>query len=214
METSNTISELAKAVSGMQSQLKSIPKNSNNPFFKSKYADLDAIWDGVRKPLTDNGLAVIQSIDKINNELTLVTTLVHTSGEWINSYIPVNAKASDPQSVGSAITYARRYSLSAILGVSADEDDDAEQAMARDKSKEKPVVISKKETTTEKPKVTPAQVKRLWALAKSKNITEDQIHNFIKKRYNKDSVNDLTVPEYDELCTMIEKANKKEEGKD
>jgi hypothetical protein len=126
METSNTMIELAKALSKMQGALKSVPKSSTNPFFKAKYADLDAVWDTVRKPLTDNGLSVIQTTYDQNEKIYLETMLLHTSGEWIRSCLPINAKEQNPQAIGSAITYARRYAISAILGVSADEDDDAE----------------------------------------------------------------------------------------
>ena len=123
-----TINELTKALSKMQGELTSVPKESINPFFKSKYASLDAIWDTIRKPLSLNGLSIIQLTGSDGNGIFIKTMLCHSTGQFVESYLPINAKASDPQSVGSAITYARRYALSAILGVSADDDDDAEAA--------------------------------------------------------------------------------------
>jgi len=129
MERSDTIAELTKALSKMQGALKSVPKDSTNPFFKMRYASLDAIWDIVRKPLTDNSLCLVRTPkEDYKGKLYLETLLLHSSGEWIKAELPLNAKANDPQSIGSAITYARRYSLSAMLGISADEDDDAEAA--------------------------------------------------------------------------------------
>jgi len=118
--------------------MKSVPKTSVNPFFNSKYATLDAVWETIRKPLSDNGLSVAQTIALVEGEISLETTLFHTSGQWIQSSLPINAKTNEPQVVGSAITYARKYSVSAILGISSDDDDDAEHAMARDNPASKP----------------------------------------------------------------------------
>ena len=143
MRRSDNISELAKALSAFQGAMKSVPKKQSNPYFKSKYADLDAIWDVVRNPLRDNGLSVVQTTDSdADGNLVLETTLFHTSGEYIGGTYPLTPMrqvkdvgweaSGDPQSLGSATTYARRYALSALLGISAEEDDDAEGAMNRD----------------------------------------------------------------------------------
>ena len=131
MERSESLVEFTKALSKFQGEITSVKKTSVNPFFKSKYADLDAIWDVCRKPLSSNGLALVQIPVELEGNLYLETLLIHTSGEYIKGYLALNPKATDPQAVGSAITYARRYAMSAMLGVSADEDDDAEKATAR-----------------------------------------------------------------------------------
>jgi len=131
MDRSESLVELAKALSKFQGAMRSIPRNSVNPFFKSKYADLDAVWDGVRKPLSDSGLSIVQTTVERDDRIYLETMLLHASGEYITTELALNPKALDPQAVGSAITYARRYAMSALLGVSADEDDDAEKATAR-----------------------------------------------------------------------------------
>ena len=94
--------------------------NRVNPHFKSKYADLAAIFDAARKPLSANGLAIVQTI----GDGVLHTRLLHTSGQWIASEHPL-PMSGRPQEIGSALTYARRYSLSALIGIAADEDDDA-----------------------------------------------------------------------------------------
>ena len=122
---SDTISELAKALSSFQGKMTAVKKDATNPFYKSKYATLDTIWETIRKPLSENGLSVAQTMDVKNDKDVLNTTLYHTSGEWISGMQSVNPVKDDPQSLGSAISYARRYSLSAILGIVADEDDDA-----------------------------------------------------------------------------------------
>ncbi len=129
MDKSETIGKLATALVAFQAEVKAVPKNEINPFFKSHYADLAGIWEVIRAPLSKNGLAVSQLMEGAD----LNTVLMHTSGEWLASRYPVNAKAQEPQAVGSAVTYARRYALSAILGIVADDDDDGEAAQGRAK---------------------------------------------------------------------------------
>lgn len=125
---SDSIGELAAALSLAQGEIVGAIKDSTNPFFNSTYADLASVWDAVRGPLTRNGLAVIQTTE-IGEQVELVTTLAHKSGEWVRGSCPIFAKALDPQSVGSAITYARRYGLASIVGV-AQIDDDGNAAQA------------------------------------------------------------------------------------
>lgn len=125
------LSELAKALCVAQSQIKGAVKDSANPFFKSKYADLESVWEAIRKPLTDQGLSVVQLMDWREGHPVLVTRLLHTSGQFIESVMPLFMKAQDPQALGSAMTYARRYSLAAIVGV-PQIDDDGEAAMNRE----------------------------------------------------------------------------------
>ena len=129
---SDSIGALAAALSKAQADITGALKDSSNPFFKSKYADLASCWDACRKQLAANNLAVIQTVyvhwDK--DESVLATTLAHSSGEWIRSELPIRAKDASPQAQGSAITYARRYALAAIVGL-AQIDDDAEAAQGR-----------------------------------------------------------------------------------
>ena len=130
MNQSEQINELSKALCTAQSQMTFAKKDSKNPFFKSSYADLSSVWEACREPLTKNGLAVIQTFDSNHDENTVivVTTLTHSSGQWINSRLKLPLVKKDPQGLGSAITYGRRYSLAAIVGVIADEDDDGNAA--------------------------------------------------------------------------------------
>jgi ERF superfamily len=120
MKTSEQISELAAALAAAQGMMENAVMNRVNPHFKSKYADLAAIFDAARKPLSANGLAIVQTI----GDGVLHTRLLHTSGQWIASEHPL-PMSGRPQEIGSALTYARRYSLSALIGIAADEDDDA-----------------------------------------------------------------------------------------
>lgn len=125
---SQDIGKLAEALSKAQSQIEGAKEDCKNPFFKSNYADLTSVWNACRKPLTQNGLSVIQTVESKEDKLILVTTLAHSSGQWIKSHLPIIITKFDPQTVGSAMTYARRYALAAIAGVSP-LDDDAEIAM-------------------------------------------------------------------------------------
>ncbi len=140
MNKSDNIGELAKALSKTQSEIKGAIMDSENPFFKSKYADLTSVWEACRKPLTDNGLAVIQTgvcLSEHPERVAIETTLVHASGEWMSGIISARPVKDDPQSLGSCVTYLRRYSLSALVGI-CPEDDDGNAATQGTNSKEPP----------------------------------------------------------------------------
>ncbi|MGI5828446.1 MAG: ERF family protein [Patescibacteria group bacterium] len=125
MQHSESIKELAAALVKAQAKITNAPQTKVNPFFKSKYADLSTVIDTIKKPLTDNGLSVIQGNEVSENGVVITTMLLHESGEWIESKLNMPITKQDPQAMGSAITYGRRYALSAIIGIASDEDDDA-----------------------------------------------------------------------------------------
>jgi len=134
MTTSEQINELAAALAKAQAAMKNAALNKTNPHFRSKYADLAGIRDAVIPSLTANGIAVVQTLDVLGHpacdsppRLYVLTRLLHASGQWIESRCQI-PDVPDMQKMGSAITYARRYSLSAICGIAADEDDDANEA--------------------------------------------------------------------------------------
>ena len=138
---SETIGELSKALGKAQSEFPQIKRSQKVNFataggtrIKYSYAPLSEIFDAIRKPLAENGLAISQPMTIIDGKLIVETVLSHSSGEWISGQILIESQKSDPQSIGSALTYARRYSLSALLGIASEEDDDAEGAMNRGKS--------------------------------------------------------------------------------
>jgi len=123
MNQSDQINELATALSKAQAEIQPALKDSVNPFFKSKYADLSSVWHACKDPLTKNGLSVLQMMDYKEGQLVLLTTLAHASGQWVRSCLPILSAKQDAQSIGSAITYMRRYSLAALVGVTTDDDD-------------------------------------------------------------------------------------------
>lgn len=129
MSQSETVGSLAKSLSIVQGKLQPAAKDSVNPFFKNSYADLSSVWDSCRSLLSENGLAVTQTAG--SNEQgnhTLTTTLLHESGEWISDTTILPLTKIDSQSVGSAMTYFRRYGLASIVGIVADVDDDGNAA--------------------------------------------------------------------------------------
>lgn len=128
------IASLAEALSKAQADFGQIDKRRTATIqmksggqFSYKYADLSDVLKGIRAPLAANGLSILQPIIQNEDHLLLVTRLLHSSGEWIESTYPLNTYAT-PQEMGSAISYARRYALTALLGIAADEDDDAQAA--------------------------------------------------------------------------------------
>lgn len=130
MQHSEHINELAAALAKAQGEITGALKDSANPFFKSKYADLASCWDACREPLSKNGLAIVQSPEMGADGLTLTTLLTHSTGQWIRSVFRMLPKDDTPQGVGSALTYARRYALAALIGI-AQVDDDGNQASGR-----------------------------------------------------------------------------------
>lgn len=130
MKMSENINELAKALSLAQGEMEGASKNAQNPHLKNRYADISAVWEVVRTVLPKHGLAVSQVMcdDTTEGNVCVESILMHTSGQWIASRCTLPAPKRDPQGYGSAITYARRYSLSAIVGVVSEEDDDGEAA--------------------------------------------------------------------------------------
>jgi len=133
---SESIANLAKALSIVQGKLTYAKKDSENPFFKSKYADLESVWDACRDLLSANGLAVVQLPGEyFEGTMALTTIITHSSGEWISQQMSLPVTKPDAQGAGSALTYMRRYALAAVVGVvQADDDGNAASAPKQVKS--------------------------------------------------------------------------------
>jgi hypothetical protein len=150
---SEAVDQLSAALASAQGEMVNATKTSENPFFRSRYADLAAVWDAIRAPLSKHGLSVTQTFRKatesaeytvtrtaktgetwesrVQHLADLVTTLHHASGQWIGSEVPIICEWGNPQTLGSTITYLRRYSLQAACGI-APEDDDGNAGSGRD----------------------------------------------------------------------------------
>ena len=145
MMQSESIANLAKALSIVQGKLTYAVKDSANPFFKSKYADLESVWDACRSLLAENGFAVMQFpglYSELDKSMSLTTILSHASGEWISQEMSVPVSKVDPQGAGSALTYMRRYALAAVVGVVQADDDGNAASNPTGKVANKPVVKS------------------------------------------------------------------------
>lgn len=134
---SEQIQELATALAKAQGEMTLASEDKVNPHFKSSYASLGSVWDACRIPLSKNGLSIIQNPQVENGELFLVTMLLHSSGQWMKSKMPVTNAKNTPQALGSCITYMRRYALSSMVGIAPGDDDDANAAQPEIKSKAK-----------------------------------------------------------------------------
>ena len=129
MKHSESIAALAGALAKAQLQIEPASKNATNPHFRSHYADLASIWDACRGPLNTNGLSIVQfPCDGDVGRTGLCTMLLHSSGEYISEVVTTRSQKDDPQGLGSALTYLRRYALAAVVGVTATEDDDGNAA--------------------------------------------------------------------------------------
>lgn len=182
MKQSETIVKLSEALSKAQSEMGGAVKDSKNPFFKSSYADLTSVIKSIKEPFANNGLAFVQFPINGDKAVGVVTRLMHSSGEWLESEYTLPLVKNDPQSAGSAITYARRYALSAMVGIPA-VDDDAELAMVRSTG------------------ITTEQAEEI-----SKMITDSKsdVFKFLKV-FKVEQVADLSAQQYEQAHKMLAK---------
>lgn len=168
MNKSDSIIKLTAALAKFQSEVKNPPNSANNPFFKSKYAPLDVVINTAKELLGKHGLSYIQMPGGDGDKVTCVTILM-CEGEWVESDILIlKADKVTAQGTGSAITYARRYQLSAMLGLAGEEDDDGNNATGNKKDGKQ----TKEELEAEKLKTMPidaTKVKVINDLIKKSN---------------------------------------------
>ncbi|MEE8382181.1 MAG: ERF family protein [Thermodesulfobacteriota bacterium] len=194
MKHSEVLDKIAVALAKAQSEMAGAVKGSNNPFFKSKYADLTSVWVACKEALHNNGLSVIQSPVSFEGRIGVSTMLLHSSGQFVQDEYTLGVKKeNDPQADGSSITYARRYALAAFVGV-CPEDDDAEKGMHRgEKPKPSPKTPSK--GLSEK------QGKMIASKCKAKKITSEEL----LKHFEKKSMNEFTMADVTNILLWIDK---------
>jgi hypothetical protein len=205
IETSQSIKALMTALLTVQGSVQGVAKDSSNPFFKNRYASLEAVIETIRKPMTDAGLIFTQAPGAIIAGAVEITTMIaHQSGEWMRSTLHVPLAKTDPQGVGSAITYGCRYALMATLGLPP-LDDDAEAAVRHQEPKRasaKP--IEAKQTVpdglqqladTPMPKQLPSE--KCTRLIEQINLckTADALDTFVSSPTASATYSSLTVPE-------------------
>ncbi len=190
---SETIGKVATAVCKFQAKFHGVKKTADNPFFKSKYAPLSDTLEEVRAPMAENDLAIVQTFLSDADGVHLVTALVHTSGEWFRGKLKLApVKPNDPQAVGSATTYVRRYAVEAILGIAAvDDDGNAAAASA--------AAYAAASVRSHEPTITESASRDLVALGKSKGITSGEI----ARNAGVSSLRDITVAQFQALWDRL-----------
>lgn len=138
MQTSEKIIEISKALAKFQAGAAPVEKDGTNPHFRNRYATLDALIEAIRPQMEAAGLALIQCPETAPGGVAVTTRIMHTSGEWIESTVTMPVPQQTAQAVGGAITYGRRYALSAMLGLSTEDDDDGNAASQKPTQPAKP----------------------------------------------------------------------------
>lgn len=232
MKHSDELKNIAKALAKFQADIKDPARDKDNPYFKSKYVALDGLLDAVRPVLATNGLSFIQSPVSNGQDMGVTTLLMHDSGEWIESDpFVLHAVKNDPQAGGSAITYARRYSLSAVLGVAWDDDDDANIAtkghQSRSNARETASKGNRIQNNATAEKTPPQQAplpKKPTTVHDYYELTIDWarehkavafIGPLITEKFNKHKFETLTLPEakafYDNIESLVKEAQAKDD---
>ncbi|MGB4031208.1 MAG: ERF family protein [Tenuifilaceae bacterium] len=174
MNRSETISTLAASLVKAQREIEGAAKDKTNPHYRSKYADLASVADACKPALNRHGIAYVQAPEPSESgTLALTTMLVHESGEWMSGTCTMPLPKNDPQGYGSAMTYARRYALAAMVGV-CPEDDDAEAAT--------PKTAPSNKAADQRPKLASAsQVKELKELLEVVRLEDGLTEKWLTK---------------------------------
>ena len=192
-KTSESTGKLSESLVKFQNEFNGISPDSVNPFFKSRYTSLDAIIGGTRKLLAKYGLAVLQFPVTSEDGIYCgsVSRLTHVSGEYMETTaIMFKPTKADPQGMGSAITYAKRYQMAALLGV-CDEDDDANASSHTGGNNNQPTMITAEQRAT------------VNSLITAKKLTKDQCIAICKQHTGKDTTANLTDKEADKLIAAL-----------
>lgn len=183
MNKSESIAELAKSLAAFQGEVKQPMKDKANPFFKSKYVPLENVVEAIAETAPKHGLSFMQYPVNQENKVGIVTILLHSSGEWIETEA-IYAKPSkdDAQATGSVITYLKRYSLSAVFGITSDEDDDGNSASQPSEKKDIPLKkpSPSKITTTQKNTIA-AKTK---VVGDKSGVTQSEVYKAAQERLN------------------------------
>lgn len=202
--SSLSTAKISKALARAQGMIEVAKKDADNPYFKSKYADLVAIDKVSRKHLSECGIAVVHVPKSSEDGLKLYSTLFFED-EWICGSLPLMCnRANNMQDLGSAITYARRYGLQSLVGIVAEGEDDDGNAAARPESNSRPVKHPDAANEAKaKKKVTQNQMKLLYVQMKKQHWTDDHVKAFINKKFGIESKTELTMAQFDTLLEAI-----------
>jgi hypothetical protein len=205
MEQSASITNLAAALVAAHAALSNVAKTADNPFFKSKYTPLDALIDHAKPVLAQHKLAVVQWVSSADSAAAVTTMLLHESGEWMAERAEIAVSKADPQAYGSAISYQRRYSYAAVLGI-ASEDDDANAASGKSKTAPAdtpPVSLEPEFGSDGTTKHSVKTAKRFFALLKENGVDAEKGKQHLKTRHELASFNDATEQQLQEAITAL-----------
>lgn len=186
MQSSDEINEIAAALAKAQGQIKNPAKTRENPHFRSAYADLATGLNGLRPALSAQGIAIVQATDINRDGVFLVTRLIHSSGQYIGCIYPVASSSADHQKLGAALTYSRRQSIFALVGVAGeDEDDDGEGTKGKGNGKDDAVRTAYNAspgypTEVDEPFVSDLQIAELRARMAEVGADEQRFLRFMK----------------------------------
>ena len=214
---SSDCSKLTDALVKVQAEIKNPANTVINPYFKAKYAPLPDILNLIRPILAKHGLSVVQEATGDGEVVSIITTVFHSSGQWMNlEPLTLKPEKNTPQGSGSAITYGRRYTLTALLGISGEEDDDGNYSSgagnnAKPTQKKSP---PKKEPTKKTPKPSTAsesgsqsiqegQLKAIWAVGDRKGLNEEQIRSLVYQVAERESLKELTFGEASDVIKEL-----------
>lgn len=217
-ETSESTVILDEVLAKAQSEIGGAVKSKTNPFFKSKYADLAAVWEACRESLTKNGISVTQwLIHSDDNRLHLMTRIAH-KGEWMRGHFSMPVSKLDAQSYGSAATYAKRFALASAVGVISEdeEDDDAEGAMDRKEAinitgkpyngfpkTDNPGTSSGKDGF-----ISESQGKRLYAIYKAKGLSDNEMKSYLFDKFGIKTSKEISRRNYESIVEWVNNFNR------
>lgn len=201
MKTSESINEISAALAKAQGKIKNpeVNRTANVGTYSYQYADLAKVFDAAKEALSLNGISHSSTTEFIDGHILMCVRLSHSSGQWIESNIPITLQ-TDPKKLAANLTYYRRYLFSGLVGLASDEDMDGEP------DTQKPVVH------TNIPKVSEAlsekQISRLYAIVSSSGYSHQEAKDWMKKKFNIESSANLSRTQYDEMCNYFQANHK------
>jgi len=206
MQTSESIANIAAALVQFQSEVKNPEKKGVNPHFKSKYAELDDIITTIRPTLEKHGLAFIQNPVHKEGQVGVYTILIHKSGEFIQfDPVMIPLQKVTPHQVGAALTYAKRYSLGAALGLATEEDKDGNELSTKESIKQtiKQAVQKKQEKAKETEGRRKLGIEKIKELKRDKGLTDKEFSTILKAEVNESNLEKLTFDQVKQVYTVL-----------